>query len=157
ETTLVVFQRHAAAGSSEPQDNYVANAERKIVEKIIDLVEQFQDLGPRFHIEFLDYQEEGYQKKLADLREKSAKLAEAVESAPENSIFFLAPKADAKGEDSVQRLSFHDIYQLDKKASQDEGNLVLNFQGARPFANKILNIEEKRPRIAVGVVHEYLG
>src|SRR5262249_17032719 len=61
----------------------------------------------------------------------------------------------------VQRLAFHDIYQLDKQASQESndgrGNLVLRYQGVEPFARKVLNLDEKQPRIAVGVIHEVLG
>ena len=73
-------------------------------------------------------------------------LADAIEKAPENSIFFLS-------QGRVQRLGFNDIYQLDSEASltanHGKGNLVLNYQGMGPFARKILNIEEKRPRLAV--------
>jgi len=76
-------------------------------------------------------------------------LADAIKKAPENSIFF-----HAKGR--VQRLGFHDIYQIDKEASASAnggaGNLVLNFQGVEPFARAILNIEARQPRVAVAVV-----
>ena len=44
-----------------------------------------------------------------------------------------------------------------RKANQDNGNLVLNYQGPGPIARKILNIEEKKPRIALAVVHEVLS
>ncbi len=161
DTTIIVFQKHSTFGAGQAQDYYLAAAERKIVEKVLDLVEQFQDVGPRFHVEFLDIQDKGFEAKLKALRRKSDALADAIQTAPENSIFFFVPKGGAAAKERVQRLSFHDIYQLDRKASEEadgqRGNLVLNYQGPEPFANKILNIEEKRPRVAIGVIHEYLG
>src|SRR5262249_17510650 len=130
ETTIVVHQRHTAFGQlAEKPDNYDSAAERKVVEKVKDLVEQFQELGPRFKVEVLDVQEEAYQDKLAALTEHAPELREAIERTPENSVFF-----HTGGE--VQRLAFHDIYQLDKQASQDSnegrGNLVLRYQGVEP-------------------------
>jgi hypothetical protein len=153
ETRIVVYQRHTGFGQllSDKQDNYAAAAERKIVEKVKDLAEQFQELGPRFHVELLDSQEEGFQGKLEAIRKEAPKLAEAIDQAPENSIFFYA-------DGRVQRLAFHDIYELDRTESQKgRGNLVLRFQGRGPFARKVLNIEERRPRIAVATVHPILG
>jgi hypothetical protein len=155
ETRILVYQRHTSFGQlADKQDNYDAAAERKIVEKVRDLAEQFQDLGPRFRVEVLDNQEEGFEARKAALKQEAPKLAEAVENAPEDSIFFYA---DGK----VQRLGFQDIYQLDKEASQEanggRGNLVLRYQGAGAFARKVLNLDEKRPRVAVGVIHEVLG
>ena len=38
-----------------------------------------------------------------------------------------------------------------------KGNLVLRPQGIEPFAQRILNVEEKTPRVAVGVIHPQLG
>lgn len=152
ETTIVVLQRHASFGQSAENklDNYDAAAQRQIVEKVKDLAEQFSQLGPRFRVELLDVQEEGFQKKLDEIKARAPALAEAIDQAPENSIFF------ASG-DRVQRLSFRDIYQLDKQASRAEQNLVLNYQGVEPFARKILNVEEKKPRVALGVIHELLS
>jgi hypothetical protein len=155
ETTIVVHQRHLAFGQlADKPDNYDSAAERKVVEKVKDLVEQFQELGPRFKVEVLDVQEEAYQDKLAALVENAPELRQAIERTPENSIFFYA-------NGKVQRLAFHDIYQLDKQASQESndgrGNLVLRYQGPEPFARKVLNIDEKQPRIALGVIHEVLG
>ncbi len=119
-----------------------------------DLAEEFQQLGPRFRVEVLNVQEEDFEPKLKLIKEKSPALAEAIEKAPENSIFFLS-------ENRVQRLGFNDIYQLDSEASlaanNRKGNLVLNYQGVGPFANKILNIEEKKPRVGLAVVHEVLS
>ncbi len=119
-----------------------------------DNVEQFQELGPQFRVEVLDIQEDDYQEKLKKLKEEAPKLAAAIEAAPEDSVFFYA-------DDHVQRLAFHDVYQLDRKESQaandGRGNLVLHYQGIEPFARKVLNVEEKRPRIGVAVIHELLG
>jgi hypothetical protein len=155
ETRILVYQRHTSFGQlADKQDNYDAAAERKIVEKVKDLAEQFTELGPRFRVEVLDNQEEGFEAKKEALKRDAPKLAEAVESTPEDSIFFYA---DGK----VQRLAFQDVYQLDKVASQEanggQGNLVLRYQGAGPFARRVLNIDEKQPRVAVGVIHEVLG
>src|SRR5205807_7450249 len=49
---------------------------------------------------------------------------------------------------------------LDKTASRqadgERGNLVLLYQGEQPFARKLLNIDEKRPRVGVLTIHEVL-
>ncbi|MCI0376330.1 MAG: hypothetical protein L0215_01860 [Gemmataceae bacterium] len=162
DTTIVVFQRHTAFGytADNRQDNYDAAAERKIVEKVKDLAELFQDFGPRFRVQLLDIQDDKFEDNLKVLKKENPALAEAIEKTPDNSIFFYAQDADTKKE-RVQRLSFQDIYQLDKKKSQEahkgNGNLVLHDQGIDNFANKVLNIEEKKPRIGFGVIHEFMG
>jgi hypothetical protein len=183
DTTIVVYLRHKTFGQlTDKPDAYDYAAERKVVEKVKDLVDQFRELGPQFKVSVLDVEEEGYQSKLDKLiddlapqfvsraREESPearlqdpeKLQEAkakdiranIENVPENSVFFC-------GNGTLQRLSFNDFYQLDKTESQQandgRGNLVLLYQGAAPFARKVLNIDQKRPRIAVAVVHEVLG
>jgi hypothetical protein len=155
DTRIVVFRGGRPFGQlADKQDNYGAAAARKIVAKVRDNAEQFQDLGPRFRVEVLDIQEDDYQDKLQALKADAPKLAEAIAQAPEDSIFFYA-------DGHVQRLAFHDVYQLDRKASQEandgRGNLVLHYQGIEPFARKVLNVEEKRPRIGVAVIHEVLG
>ncbi|MCI0741209.1 MAG: hypothetical protein L0Y72_19435 [Gemmataceae bacterium] len=162
DTTIVVFQRHTAFGhtADNRQDNYDAAAQRKIVEKVRDLAELFQDFGPRFRVERLDIQDDEFEDKLAKFRNEKPALAVAIEKTPDNSIFFYAQDADTNKE-RVQRLSFQDIYQLDKKKSQEDhdgqGNLVLHYQGIDNFSGKVLNIEEKKPRIGFGVVHEFMG
>ena len=155
ETTIVLYQRHKTFGQlSDKPDMYDYAAERKVVEKVRDLVDQFRELGRQFRVVVLDVEEEGYNEKLAELTEQSKPLREAIDSASENSIFFYS---DGK----VQHLGFHDVYELDKQASQEadggRGNLVLLYQGVDPFARKILNIDEKRPRIGVAVIHEVLS
>ena len=152
------MQQYVSFGqrSDNKQDKFDLAAQRKIVEKVKDLAEQFQDLGPRFRVQVLDIQDDDYPDKLEAIREESADLANAIKQAPENSIFFYAE--DRK---QLQRLSFSDLYELDKKASIEandgKGNLVLKYQGVDGFARKIFNIEEKRPRIATAIIHPWLG
>lgn len=156
ETDIVVFVRHTGFGQgpNAKPDNYDSAAERKIIEKVRDLAEQFRALGPRFHVEVLDTTDESYKEKLDQIEKKSKTLADAIQAAPEDSIFFHAGG-------KIQRLAFHDLYQLDRTASlaanDKKGNLVLNYQGVGPFARRILNIEEKKPRIGVAVIHEILS
>src|SRR5262245_13451185 len=155
ETRIVVFRGGRPFGQlADKQDNYAAAAARKIVAKVRDNVEQFQDLGPRFRVEVLDRQDGDFDKKLDELKKEAPKLAEAIDQAPEDSIFFYA-------EGKVQRLAFSDVYHLDRKASEEaedrRGNLVLRYQGIGPFARKVLNVEERKPRVAVGVIHEVLS
>ncbi|MEI7684100.1 MAG: hypothetical protein WCL32_03680 [Planctomycetota bacterium] len=168
ETDIVVVQRNLSSGlggDSKP-DRYDIAAPKKIVEKVKDLAEQFSDLGPRFRVKTLDIQDDDFDKKVKAIRtseEEAAKargetpsspLADAIESSTENNIFF-------KANGAVQRLAFHDVYQIDKAASEaanhKNGNLVMNFQGVEPFARKILNIEEKKPRLSLAVVHPALS
>jgi hypothetical protein len=150
KTTIVVYQRHKTFGQlSDKPDAFDYAAERKVVEKVKDLVEQFREFGPQFRVEVLDVEEEGFDRKLQALTADNKALKEAIDSAPENSIFFQAG-------DKVQRLSFNDFYQLDKTASRKEDNLVLLYQGVEPFARKVLNIDEKRPKVALATIHEVL-
>ncbi|MGH7169698.1 MAG: hypothetical protein ACRELG_05405, partial [Gemmataceae bacterium] len=94
--------------------------------------------------------------------DKNAAEAEAlrkrIEDAPENSLFFCGRDNDKL---RVQQLSFNDFYLLDKTLSQDDhdgrGNLVLLYQGVEPFANRILRLGEKKPRIAIATIHEVLS
>src|SRR5262249_33311361 len=61
------------------------------------------------------------------------------------------PKAE-----KVQSLTFNQLYQLDKKASQEangnKGNLVLRPQEIEPFVRRILNIETIQPHLAVAAL-----
>jgi hypothetical protein len=154
-TKIIVLERHVALGQlGDKPDNYDSAAERKVVEKVKDLVDQFQEMGPQFEVTVLDVQEEGYQDKLDELTRNDKELRSAIDEAPDNTIFF-----SANGK--VTRLGFHDIYQLDKQSSQEandgRGNLVLLYQGKEPFARKVLNIDEKKPRVALAVIHEILS
>jgi hypothetical protein len=159
QTEIVVYQRHKTFGQlSEKPDAYDYAAERKVVEKVQDLVDQFRAFGPQFRVQVLDVEEQGYDQKLDRLTKDAPALRAAIDAAPDNSIFFYA-RRDGGGA-SVQRLSFNDFYQLDKTASQSadggRGNLVLLPQGVEPFAHKVLTIEERKPRVGVAVIHEWL-
>lgn len=159
-TTIVVYQQHKTFGRLSDQTNsYDYAAEQKVVEKVQDLVEQFREFGPQFKVIVLDVKEKedspghrkegsprGYYDVVASLPDE---LRQAIDHADENSIFF-----DAGGK--VERLSFNELFQLDKTASQDQSNLVLLDQGIEPFTRKVLDIEEKRPRVAVAVTFEVL-
>lgn len=165
ETDIIIHQRNVSFGqwaeiTQEDYDlaaqKYNLAADKKIVEKVNDLAELFQDLGPRFHVQVLDIQDDYYKDKFDRIKEQHPTLADAIKKTRENSIFFYSAQ-----QNRVQRLSFSDIYQLDKRASveanEGKGNLVLNDQGISAFANKVFNIEEKKPRIGIAVVHEWLG
>ena len=210
-TTVVVLQLHKTAGTlSDKPDAYDYAAERKVVEKVRDLVGQLREFGPQFNVAVLDVEDEGYERKLRDLGRKRPGLAEAVRDAPENSIFFyadgkvrrepraaadkltggsprpaVAPDPDDAGAAlvypaAVTRMSFTEFYQLDKTASRSagpaereglaavlgpaafgpavpgRGNLVLIPQGKEAFVRKVLAVEERRPRVALAVIHPYL-
>jgi hypothetical protein len=154
-TTVVVFQQHKTAGTlSGKPDSYDYAAERKVVEKVADLVDQFRAFGPRFRVAVLDVEDEGYERQLADLTNDSPALKAAIEAAPGNSIFFAAGGR-------VQRLGFDEFLALDKTASKaadgGRGNLVLMPQGVDRFARRVLAVQERRPKVAIAVVHGYLG
>jgi hypothetical protein len=154
ETTIVVYERHRTFGTlSDKSDRYDAAAERKVVEKIKDLVEQLRELGPRFRVEVLDSEEERYDEKLTKLTKQAPALRQAIETAPENSLFFYS-------DGQVQQLSFNAFLRLDKDASARDnnsaGNLVLDVGGVKPIANRIFHLEQRRPRVGVLVVHEAL-
>jgi hypothetical protein len=185
KTTVIVYQRHKTFGAltDKPPDDFDSAAERKVVEKVKDLAEQFRAIGPQIKVEVLDVQASDYKQRLRDVTEEAvrgrqpadgqpaedetrqrrqddeaAALRKTIESAPENSLFFYA-----RGENDkpyIQRLSFNSFYLLDKTASQEDrngrGNLVLLYQGAEPFASRLLHLEEKRPRIGIAVIHKVL-
>src|SRR5438105_6836899 len=99
-TDIVVLQLHKTAGAlAEKPDALDFAAERKVVEKVRDLVDQLRELGPRFKVTVLDVEEEGYEDRLAALTRDAPELRAAIDSAPENSIFFHAAGR-------VQRMSF---------------------------------------------------
>ena len=154
ETTVVIYQRHRGAdGRGDKMDRYDFAAERKVVDKVKDLVQQLRELGPRFRVETLDVEEEGYDDKLDRLTKDAPELRRAVDAAPENTLFF-------RTGGHVQAMSFDEFYRLEKADSRSadggRGNLVLDYAGVRPLADRILNVEERRPRVGVLVVHEAL-
>jgi hypothetical protein len=185
KTTVIVYQRHRTFGtlSDRPPDDYDSAAERKVVEKVKDLADQFRAVGPQLQVEVLDVQAKDYKSHLAKMidnlvrearpadetkenaeerrkreAEQAASLRKAIEAASENSLFLHAK--DGKHKQYIQRLSFNDLYLLDKTASQEDregrGNLVLLYQGTEPFARRLLHLEEKRPRVGIAVIHKVL-
>ena len=170
ETTIVVCQLHKTYGNfTEKPDRYDYAAERLVVGKVKDLVDQLREFGPRFKVVVLDVEEESYEQKLNQLTQDAPDLRKAIESAPENSIFFWAKKAPLASSTPVeilQRMSFNEFYRLDKTSSQlaneGRGNLVLLPQGseglgaAEPFVRRILSLDAPKPRVAIAVVDEWL-
>ena len=153
-TTIVVLQMHRTSGNAtDKRDSYVSEAERKVTEKVKDLVDEFREFGPRFNVAVLDVEAFGYDRQLAELTKDSPELRAAIEASPENSIFFNADKR-------VQRLAFSEFLPLDKTASKEanggRANLVLLPQGIESFARRILAVQERRPKVAVAAVHEWL-
>ncbi len=158
ETTVVVYQRHKTFGGlTDKPDRYDFAAERKVVEKVYDLVDQLREVGHHFKVVELDVEDDGFDKKLEALTKDAPRLRKAIETAPENSIFFHDVRG---GNELLQRLSFNDFYLLDKTSSQldrdGKGNLVLLYQGVEPFARRVVGMEERPPRIGIAVIHEVL-
>ena len=171
QTTIIVYNRHKVFGlmPDKPQDDFDSAAERKVIEKVHDLVDQFRTIGPQIRVEVLDTQSRDYKfkERLREVTEavagdKDAPQAESlrkmIEAAPENSLFFCGRENDKL---RIQQLSFNDFYLLDKTLAQDDhdgrGNLVLLYQGVEPFAHRILRLGEKKPRIAIATIHEVLS
>jgi len=149
KTTIVVLQQHKTFGQLSPKpDVYDYAAERKVVDKVHDLVNQLRLFGPQFNVIALDVEEDGYDTRLDAETAKRPGLKEAINAAPENSIFFYpddrvveipaseAGNAATKGnrvytqaikdsdkvysyEGNIPRLSFNEFYQLDKSASKE--------------------------------------
>jgi tetratricopeptide (TPR) repeat protein len=171
QTTIIVYNRHKVFGlmPDKPQDDFDSAAERKVIEKVHDLVEQFRTVGPQIRVEVLDTQSRDYKfkERLGEVTQEVASdkdpqgaesLRKMIEAAPENSLFFCGRENDKL---RVQQLSFNDFYLLDKSLSQEDhggrGNLVLLYQGVEPFAHRILRLGEKKPRIAIATIHEVLS
>ncbi len=157
-TIVVVQQRRKAFDGNDEMEDYEAAAENVVIDKVRDLVEQLRDVGPQFKVIVLDAKKKDYRQKLAEATQDAPQLAQAIKDAPDNSIFFY--HTDPGKRVSLQRLSFNDFYQLDRtrsrEADNEKGNLVLLEKGIKPFVNRILNLEQKRPRVGVLVQHELL-
>ncbi len=153
-TTIVVHQTHNFGRLAPHRDSYTKAAEEKVTEKVRDLVDRFREFGPQFKVVVLDTEAFGYKDQLDALTTDAPELKTAIEADPENGIFFHANKR-------VQRLSFNEFMQLDKTASKEadggRANLVLLPQGIDAFARRVLAVQERRPKVAVCVVHEALG
>src|SRR5262249_33224809 len=149
ETTIVVYQLHKTFGqSSDKPDATDSAAVRKVVEKVYDLVNQLDEFGRQLNVVVLDGEEDDYDSKLEELTKDRQPLRQAIDRAVENSIFFYDPNSR-----KVQTLSFNDFCLLDKAASAERKNLVLRDQGKRAFISKVLNVDEKRPKVGVLVIH----
>ncbi len=153
-TTIVVLQKHKMFGNLRAErDSYTKAAEEVVTEKVRDLVDLFRELGPQFKVAVLDTEAFEYPARVEALTAGAPELLAAIDAAPENSILFHANKR-------VQRLAFNEFLQLDKAASRaaDGGraNLVLLPQGTETFARRVLSVQERRPKAAVCVVHEWL-
>jgi hypothetical protein len=213
-TTIVVLHLHATAGSLSDKPNpygkaYGKAAERKVIEKVNDLVDQLREFGPRFNVVVLDAEDDRFERQVKELTRTRPGLAEAIQTAPEDSIFFYADEkvrrlpaanwawdrqtyrpATAPDPDdpsrqlvypgSITRMSFSDFYQLDMTASKEPtaaerertaaaagglafapgvrglGNLVLLPRGKEAFVKKVLALEERKPRVALAVIHPLL-
>lgn len=150
-TTIVVLQMHNFGTLAPKRDSYTKAAEEKVTEKVRDLVDQFREFGPQFNVVVLDSEAFGYEDQVRQVTADAPELKTAIDGAPENSIFFHANKR-------VQRLSFNEFMQLDKTASKEGAeNLVLLPQGVDTFARRVLTVQERRPKVAVCVVHEFLS
>lgn len=180
--------------SSLPDPQELA-AEQKITEKVLDLVDQFRVLGPQFEVITLSPREDFDEQYAAATRTRPG-LAEALASAPDNSILFYAddrvksiPKAEAEKllasgrkisitpdasnpeqvlafEGSVARVSFTEFLLLDKQASENgplwndgkpNRNLVLIAQDIEGYARRAISVQERKPKVAFLVVHEWLS
>lgn len=155
QTQVIVYNVHKAFAGADKPDLYDAAAERKIVEKVTDIAGLLREVGPQLKVDVLDVQDKNYQDRLARLTDGKPELRQAIDRAPENSIFVV-------GDGRFQQMSFSELYQLDRAASQaGKGNLVLLGQGedgrgVRPFVRRVLNLEQRRPRVGVLVIHELL-
>jgi hypothetical protein len=160
ETTIVVLQqRRQRGGPAGDQGAYADAAEAAVIERVRDFADQLRDYGPdRFQVVLLDAGKKEFPRRLAQIERADRKLAEAIRQAPGNSIFFHAKEADRS---HVQRIGFDDFYQLNLQRSLEadggKGNLVLLRKDVAPLARRILNLQERRPRVGVLVVHEQLS
>lgn len=168
DTTIVVYLPHQSfgqrAGTLDPETRaYVSAAEHKIVEKLKDMVEQFRQYGKQFEVVVLDVEDwKNFKRKLDETTAKLPELKTAINDTPENTVFFAA-------QGNVQRLSFNELFLLDreasveygkekdKKDSEAKGNLVLLNQGIEPLVHQIEAIGERKPRIGIAVIHGWLA
>lgn len=159
---IVLKQRKADTATSSTDDSLISASDRKVTEKVRDLVDLFREIGPQFRVTVLDTTDESYLDQLDAVSKDSPNLRTALETAPENSIFF---HADGK----VQRLSFAEFLLLDKAASQElvqrpdgttqakNRNLVLIPQGIRAFADRVFKLGEKKPKVGLLIIHPFFA
>jgi hypothetical protein len=158
-TTIIALRVHKTASiAPDRSDNYDAAAERKVVEKVRDLTDVLREFGPKFDVHVLDTEDEDFAERLDALTQADDRktLRTAIETAPENSIFFAA-------NGKFRRMGFNEFLLYDKTASKAEGedkserNLVLIPQGKDKFIEKLLAVEARKPVVGVAVVHGALS
>ncbi|HET6573790.1 MAG TPA: hypothetical protein VFG68_09330, partial [Fimbriiglobus sp.] len=153
-TTIVVLHLHSTAGSLSDVPGpygkaYGKAAERKVIEKVNDLVDQLREFGPRFNVVVLDAEDDRFERQVKELTRTRPGLAEAIRTAPADSIFFYAdekvrrlPRAEADRlaaglhkpatapdpadpeqalvySGAITRMRFSDFYQLDMTSSKE--------------------------------------
>jgi hypothetical protein len=170
ETTIVILQQRRKTELAEDQfGDYDAAAEGIVIEKVRDLAEQLRQISSqRLKVVILDARRKEFRGQLDELTKlpkdpsdpkKQSPLRQAIETAPENSLIFYAK--DDRGKEHVQRLSFDAFLQLDKTASRQandgNGNLVLLQKGVEPILRRVINLEERRPRVGLLVCHTLLS
>jgi hypothetical protein len=102
-TTIVVLRQSKSAGLlNDKPDAYDLAAENKVVEKVNDLVAQLREFGPQFQVVELNTQNTGFERQVKELTSRRPGLAQAIATAPENTILFYAdekvqsrPRAEA--------------------------------------------------------------
>ncbi len=159
ETTIVVLQQRRKAAADDRFEDYQSAAEAVVVEKVRDLADQLREFGPQFRVVLLDAKRKDYRTRLDEATKDRPKLADAIKNAPPGNSIFLHATVGEGGHERphVQRLSFDDFYQLDLTRSRpdsDRGNLVLLNKGVGPLVSRLLNLEEKKPKVGILVVHE---
>jgi hypothetical protein len=159
KTTVIVYDVHKTFGQlNKKPDGFDRAAERKVIEKVRDLVDRLRAVGPQLSVEVFDIDEDGYENRLDALTRDAPALRKAIDAAEENSLFFFARGED--GRENIQRLSFNEFYLLDKEASRGgdgkRRNLVLLDQGVQPFVRRILSLGAPKPRVGIAVIHEVL-
>lgn len=95
KTTIIVYQRHKGFSllpDNKPQDDYDSAAERKVVEKVRDLVEQFRAIGPRIKVEMIDTQARDYKYKerLQEVTEEATRVRRTEEQKSADETEFAA-------------------------------------------------------------------
>src|SRR5262249_24045877 len=111
DTDIIIYLPHVSFGQRVElrQDDYDQAAEKIIAKKVEDLAEQFQAMGPRFHVHTLDTQKKTFKERRLQInnlefrdvaaavgiamwmelaRKVDSELIKTIEKAPENSVFF---------------------------------------------------------------------
>ncbi len=163
-TTVLVLQLDKTSPYDPDQPDAVTSAaQQKITEKVLDLIDELRqhpELSARFDVRVLHRRDEKFEEQLKDATDGKPGLREAVEAAPESSIFFASNSR-------VRRMPFSHFYLLDKTASRGKegvgkdvnpaaANLVLAPQGKERFVRALVGLERKRPRVGLLTIHPLL-